>query len=471
MKKYVSIIVVALIAGLIGGFVFSYFYPKQEVFVSNQHYPTIGLASTEKSNLSQVNEDFVNASSSTTPSVVYITTVSSNYDQNNWFDWYFNGRGGQSISSGSGVIFSNDGFIVTNNHVIDHAQKIEVVHEKKTYTAKLIGKDPSTDLAVLKIEGENLPAIKVGSSQHLRVGEWVLAVGNPFNLTSTVTAGIVSAKARNIHVVNSQFPIESFIQTDAAINPGNSGGALVNIKGELVGINTAILSQTGSYAGYGFAVPVDIVVKVVKDIIKYGEVQKAFFGADVTDINATIAKDLDLTDFSGVAVTYLETEGAAEKMGLKKGDVIIRLNDLEVDGKSLFDEYLSYFSPGDKIRVTFKRDGKQQEGIVILTNREGTTERLKRETFTSDKLGADMEIISKVEKSKYKIDNGIRIMNIKNGFFRRLNIEEGFIILAINGKKVSAPQEVVTAMENARGKVIIEGITASGVRGYYSYYF
>lgn len=471
MKKYGLIILVALISGLTGGFVFNYFYPKQEIFVNNTQYPSVGFASTGKANLSQVNEDFANASAISTPSVVYITTLSSRYDNSNWFDWYFNGRSSQSISSGSGVIFSNDGYIITNSHVINNAEKIEVIHEKKTYEARLVGKDPSTDLAVLKIDGQNLPAIKLGSSQNLRVGEWVLAVGNPFNLTSTVTAGIVSAKARNIHVVNSQFPIESFIQTDAAINPGNSGGALVNIKGELVGINTAILSQTGSYAGYGFAVPIDIVAKVVKDIIKYGEVQKAFFGADVTDINDAIAKELNLSDLTGVAVTYLEKDGAAEKSGILKGDIIIRLNDYNVLGKSHFDEFLSYFSPGDKIKVIFKRDGKVSEGTVVLTNREGTTEILRREIVNSEKLGADMETISKVEKSKYHIENGVRILNIKNGFFRRIGMDDGFIIMAINGRAVKSPSDVEALLQNARGKVTIEGIGTNGVRGYYSFFF
>jgi len=471
MKKNLLVIVISLFSGLLGAFIFNAVYPRQELFISNP-YQSPGYTISHKSNLNQESADFVLASATATPCVVYITTVTSNkYDQRNWFDWYFNGRGGQSISSGSGVIYSSDGYIITNNHVINDAENIEVVHEKKTYTAKLVGKDPSTDLALLKIDAENLPAIKLGNSQDLKVGEWVLAVGNPFNLTSTVTAGIVSAKARNINVVNSQFPIESFIQTDAAINPGNSGGALVNIKGELVGINTAILSQTGSYSGYGFAVPVDIVDKAVKDLIKYGEVQKAFFGAEVSEINKTIAKELNLKDFSGVAITYLQNEGAAEKIGLKKGDVIIKLNDIEINSRSAFDEYLSYFSPGDKIKVTYKRNGKLTDGTVTLTNREGTTETLKRETFTSEVLGADLEVISKVEKDKLGVNSGVRISNVKNGFIRRLGISDGFIITSINNQPTETAEEIVQLLEKTRGKIIIEGITANGVKGYYSYYF
>jgi Do/DeqQ family serine protease len=470
MKRNIAVFFIALFAGILGAYVSNLFFPRQEIFLSQQNYPSVGFTS-EKTNANAIgNEDFVAASAAATPCVVYITTESG-YNQSNWFDWFFHGRGGKSFSSGSGVIFSEDGYIITNNHVVNNAEKIEVVHEKKSYSAKLIGKDPSTDLAVLKIEGENLPAIRLGSSQNLKVGEWVLAVGNPFNLNSTVTAGIVSAKARHINVVNSQFPIESFIQTDAAINPGNSGGALVNIRGELVGINTAILSQNGGYIGYGFAVPVDIVGKVVKDIIKYGEVQKAFFGADVSDINASLAKELNLKDFSGAVITYIEKEGAAEKSGLRKGDVIIRINDYPVFGRSNFDEYLSYFSPGDKIKVLFRRETKTQEVTLTLTNREGTTERIKKEIYSSSKLGADLEAISKMERNRLGVESGVRVHNVRGGFFSRLGINEGFVITSINGKAVKSPQEVEELLEKARGNIQIEGITRNGVKGYYNFYF
>ncbi|MEQ9305937.1 MAG: trypsin-like peptidase domain-containing protein, partial [Marinoscillum sp.] len=230
--------------------------------------------------------DFVLASERTQSSVVFIQTLSEyEYRTGSWLDWFFEPRSSQQISSGSGVILSEDGYIVTNNHVIENADRIKVVHGKKTYDAKMIGKDPSTDLAVLKIEMNDLPAIQFANSDDVSVGQWVLAVGNPFNLTSTVTAGIVSAKGRNINILKDKFPIESFIQTDAAINPGNSGGALVNTQGALIGINTAILSRTGTYSGYGFAVPSNIVRKVFDDVRKYGEVQKAFTGAEFIDIN------------------------------------------------------------------------------------------------------------------------------------------------------------------------------------------
>jgi serine protease Do len=467
MKKTFKIIFLGFTAGIFGAFIFSIFSPRTEtVYIRNNESHAVGLTGSKQS----ASEDFVLASSLSRPSVVYITTATNN-NQYNIFDWYFNNQGNQGGSSGSGVIYTNDGYIITNNHVIEKSDKIEVTHEKRTYQAKIIGTDPSTDLAILKIEGKDLPAIKLGNSKDLKIGEWVLAVGNPFNLTSTVTAGIVSAKARNINVVNSQFPLESFIQTDAAINPGNSGGALVNTRGELVGINTAILSRTGSYSGYGFAVPVDIVSKVVKDLIKYGEVQKGFFGADVAEINMATAQQFKLNDFSGVLITYIQKDGGAEKTGLKKGDIIIKLNDQEINSKSGFDEYLGYFNPGDKIKVTYKSENKIKEAYVTLTNREGTTDIIRHETFTSETLGADLEAISKVEKDKLGVPGGIRVLNIKNGLMRRLGINEGFIITSVNKVPITSPAELVDIMEKVRGRVMIEGITSNGVRGYYNYYF
>ncbi|MFL5731372.1 MAG: trypsin-like peptidase domain-containing protein [Cytophagaceae bacterium] len=467
MKTTFRIILISFAAGLAGAFLFSYFSPRTEtIYINNAGQTSVGLANSKQSNA----EDFVFASNLSRPSVVYITTVTNN-TQYNIFDWYFNNQGNQASSSGSGVIYTNDGYIITNNHVIEKSDKIEVIHEKRSYQAKIIGTDPSTDLALLKIEGKDLPAVKLGSSKDLKIGEWVLAVGNPFNLTSTVTAGIVSAKARNINVVNSQFPLESFIQTDAAINPGNSGGALVNTKGELVGINTAILSRTGSYAGYGFAVPVDIVSKVVKDLIKYGEVQKGFFGADVAEITTATAQQLKLNDLSGVLITYIQKDGGADKVGLKKGDIILKLNDQEIDSKSSFDELLGYYNPGDKIKVTYKSENKVKEAYVVLTNREGTTEILRHETFTSQSLGADLEAISKVEKDKLGVSGGVRVLNIKNGLMRRLGISDGFIITKVNNVAINTPAELVDIMEKVRGRVVMEGITANGVRGYYNYYF
>lgn len=471
MKKNISTVLVGLVAGFSGSFLFKQFNPDQHNVFINQETPTpIHAVDLRQSQI--LNQDFSIASEQSTQSVVYIkTTVGSQQDQYNWFDYYFHGKGGQSISSGSGVIYSQDGYIITNNHVIENASSIEVIHNKHSYQAKIVGIDPSTDLAILKVEANDLPAVKIGNSSKLKIGEWVLAVGNPFNLNTTVTAGIVSAKARSINIVNSQFPIESFIQTDAAINPGNSGGALVNLQGELVGINTAILSKTGSYAGYGFAVPADIVVKITNDLIKFGEVQKAFLGASVSEINSDIAKKYKLSTFKGVLVANILPEGAAEQSGLSTGDVILKINNLPIDSKSHFDEAISYQSPGDKVNIIYTRDGQVKETTARLTNREGTTEFLKREIYTSKTLGANFEKVSKVEKNKIGIENGVRIIKVTGGFFRRLGIEDGFIITHINRKAINTAEEIVETIENTRGRVIIEGVNSAGTKGYYSYYY
>lgn len=468
--KNVKIILIAFVSGMAGAFLYNVVNPAKSYYVTQPSAPKIDLTTYTNTQDIKSNEEFVAASAICTKNVVFINTLSQQ-TTSNWFDAYFGGNTQQVEGSGSGVIYSSDGYIITNNHVIDKSTKIEVVYEKKTYQAKMIGTDPSTDLALLKIEAQNLPAVKLGASKDLRIGEWVLAVGNPFNLNSTVTAGIVSAKGRNINVVNSQFPIESFIQTDAAINPGNSGGALVNVKGELIGINTAILSRTGSYTGYGFAVPVDIVKKIVRDLSKYGEVQKPFFGAEVDEINTTYSDKLKLDNLNGVVITYIQKDGAAEKIGLKKNDIILKMGDYDINSKGSFDEYLSYFSPGDKIKVVYKRENKIHEGQLTLTNREGTTEILKRETYKSESLGADFEIISKVEKEKLGITNGIRIVKVGNGLIRKLSLGEGFIITSINKVKVNAPEEVVEILEKIRGNVVIEGINSIGQKGYYSYHF
>jgi serine protease Do len=293
------------------------------------------------------NVSFAEAARQSTPSVVFVKTLSGDGQApTSYFDLLFGGRSGPVASSGSGVIYAEDGYIITNNHVVEGAKVVEVVHNRRTYKAAVVGTDPATDLAVLKVEAAGLPAIKLGRSSAVEVGEWALAVGNPFNLTSTVTAGIVSAKGREISFGKGLFPLESFIQTDAAINPGNSGGALVNIRGELIGINTAILSQTGSYTGYGFAVPVDVARKVVEDLIQYGEVQKAFVGAEVIDLDVDKAAELNVKADRGVVISHISQDGGAARAGLKTGDVITRINDIPVESRGQFDEIISYYRPG-----------------------------------------------------------------------------------------------------------------------------
>lgn len=471
MKKYLFIIALSITSGVAGAYLLQKVLPAQEPLytLNNSSQPT-AFANYHSSSDGVLNTDFVAASAISTPSVVYITTM-ANSSGNNWTDWFFNGGNQNTAGSGSGIIFSKDGYLVTNNHVIESADKIEVMHNRKSYSAKLVGLDPSTDLAVLKIDGTNLPAVKVGNSSAVKVGEWVLAVGNPFNLTSTVTAGIVSAKGRNINIVNSQFPIESFIQTDAAINPGNSGGALVNLKGELIGVNTAIYSRTGSYTGYGFAVPVDIVKKVVTDLIQYGIVQKAFAGIEVAEVNSSLADKYQLQGLNGVVITAIQSDGSSATAGLKVDDVILKINEIDITSKSMYDEALSYYSPGDKIKIAYKRDARLLETTLQLTNKEGTTSILKNTVYTSELLGADMESLSKVERDKMNLKSGVVLGNVHNGLIRRMGLQKGFIITGVNNQLIHTPKEIEDILSQIKGRVIVEGYSSSGGRAVYSYYF
>ena len=487
MRKTIQIIIISFLAGLGGAYTFNEINKSnidQKESINEPSYNNFASHTFSDETYSQptdavpsnMNDDFVNASKASTQSVVYIKNISEYAYSKSYLDWFFDREPGkaQQVSSGSGVIFSNDGYIVSNNHVVNGADRLEVVYNKKIYEAKLIGTDPSTDLSVLKIEGKNFPKIQLGSSKNLSVGEWVIAVGNPFNLTSTVTAGIVSAKGREINILEGKFPIESFIQTDAAINPGNSGGALVNKNGELVGINTAILSRTGSYAGYGFAVPVDIVKKIVNDIIEYGEVQKAFFGGEVRDFDASIAERLDIkvdeNEINGVLLSYVQKEGSSEKAGLQEGDIILKFDDTLVNSKSEFEEELSYHSPGDKVTLTYKRKDKVLTSQLTLTNREGTTGILKREIYSSETLGAKFETVPKVERDLLGIEYGVKVFNIENGLLKRVGITEDFVITDINRNAIKDPQRIVEILERIKGRVVIEGVNSKGRSGYYSFY-
>lgn len=461
--------IIAFTAGIAGAFALYQLMPTKDRYLVN-YAPNQANTFANMPSEGSINKDFVEASEASTRAVVFIKTSSTVYNQMSWFDYYFYGGNTtqQQVSSGSGVIFTKNGYIVTNNHVIDKADKIEVIHEKRSYEAKLVGTDASTDLAVLKIEAENLPNIKLGSSKEVKVGEWVLAVGNPFNLATTVTAGIVSAKGRHVGVVNSRFPIESFIQTDAAINPGNSGGALVNIKGELVGINTAILSQTGSYAGYGFAVPVDIVNKIVNDIKEFGYVQKAYSGIDVTERVA----NSNGTDVAGVNISYLLPNGAGAAKGLKKGDILLQIDNSKINSQADYDEQMSYYRPGDKITIYYKRDDDVKQTEIVLTNNEGTTELIKREIHKSEALGAHLEMVPKVERDRLNIQSGVRLTKlVGNGLIARLGLQEGFIITSINNFAPSKAKEVEEILSKIRGNVNLEGITENGQRVLYRFRF
>ncbi|MCB9230111.1 MAG: trypsin-like peptidase domain-containing protein [Bacteroidia bacterium] len=485
MKKTVLPLIFGLLGGVIGSAGFWWVNsPGQNQAAENQQFatpasfssvshPGFSTASISTDQITEkLNEDFVSASELSTNSVVYIKTIREAQRSVSWMDVFFGGGGTQQvINSGSGVIFTPDGYIITNNHVIEKANQIEVIYRKKPYSAKLIGTDPSTDLAVLKIEGGDFPAIKTGSSRNLKVGEWVLAVGNPFNLNSTVTAGIVSAKGRDLGILQEQFPMESFIQTDAAINPGNSGGALINTRGELVGINTAIISRTGSYAGYGFAVPVDVVSKIANDLIHFGKVQKVFIGAEISDLDYETATELGSQNPEGVVLTFVHEEGPAQDAGLKRTDIIRSIDGQPIVTKSTFEEILSYHSPGDKVKLEVQRGDKTLEKEILLVNEEGTTDILEKNSLYSQKLGAEFEEISKLEKELYKVNYGVKIGNIRTGIAQQIGVQEGFILMQINNNKIETAEQAVQAMENTRGRVVLQGLNKDGRKGYYSYYY
>lgn len=472
MRKIVLIISLSLVCGFTGAFIYGKLFfkvPDNFAFQETNGQP-VNHINYKGAALNA--PDFVKASETATPSVVFIKTLSNGSTQRDYWDfWDFFGNQGPIASSGSGVIISADGYIVTNNHVIEGADDIEVQlsNSRKAYKAKVIGIDPNTDLALLKIEASGLPKATFSNSENLRIGEWVLAVGNPFNLTSTVTAGIVSAKGRSLHIVNTQFPIESFIQTDAAINPGNSGGALVNGNGELVGINTAIYTKTGSYSGYGFAIPANIVQKVVKDLIDFGEVQRAFTGMAITDIDDQMAQKLD-KNINGVYVAQIYKDGPAYKAGIKEGDVIQKVNGKTIENKTELDEQIAYLRPGDKVKVDVNRKGSLSEYTIGLTNEEGNTDIIKRQTTHSDILGADFEAISKVEREKYGVKGGYRISNIRGGRIRQMGLPDGFVILSLNKVQYEDVNELIKDFERIRGQISIEGIHPDRGRMFYSFF-
>ncbi|MCK5729485.1 MAG: Do family serine endopeptidase [Draconibacterium sp.] len=366
---------------------------------------------------------------------------------------------------GSGVILSEDGFIVTNNHVIDGAQNIKVIlNDNREFEAHLIGADPSTDIAVLKIEAKNLSFITVGNSDDLQIGEWVLAVGNPFNLTSTVTAGIISAMGRNLRINQDQLAIESFIQTDAAVNPGNSGGALVNQKGQLVGINTAIASRTGSYTGYSFAVPVTIVKKIVADLMEFGEVQRALIGVNISDVNAEIAKELKLENVEGVHIIGVPENGAAHEAGIKIDDVIINVGGDKVKTSAELQEKISQYRPGDNIKIILIRDQEKKQFTVTLRNKHGDTEIVKDNTVV---LGAEFVQIGNSEKQSLEIESGIKITNIVKGKLKEAGLKKGYIITNVNKNPIYEVADFKREVENASGGILIEGVYPNGELAYY----
>lgn len=437
--------------------------------------------------------DFTKAAENSVHAVVHIkstvqTQSSGRQRMIDPFEFFFGDRGGsgreygtprQSVGFGSGVIISNDGYIITNNHVIDKATEIEVtLNDNRKFTAKLIGTDPVTDIALLKIDGKDYPYIPFGDSDKLKVGEWVLAVGNPFNLTSTVTAGIVSAKGRGGIGMSSggQQSIQSFIQTDAAINRGNSGGALVNTNGELIGINTAIYSQTGDFAGYGFAVPISIAGKVVADLKEYGTVQRAVLGVMITDVSVMKerepdkAKDIKVNE--GVYVAEFADMSPAKQAGIEVGDIITAINNVNVKTVSALQDQVNRYRPGDKIKVEVMRGNRTRTFDVTLKNNSGSTSVVKKEDGIGI-VGASFKELSAEKKKELGLRYGVEVTGVDNkGKFHAEGIRTGFIILELNNQPVSSADEVETAIQQAanseRKVLFISGLTTNGTRKYYA---
>jgi Do/DeqQ family serine protease len=444
------------------------------------------------SSASVTDNDFTRAAEKTVNAVVGITNKQVRQAQSfggmndPFFDFFFGQRGQRQqepqstdptpVGAGSGVIISSDGYIVTNNHVIDKADELTVtLNDSRRFTATVVGTDPTTDIALLKVDAKDLPTIPMGQSDALKVGEWVLAVGNPFNLTSTVTAGIVSAKARSIGEGSNKMGIESFIQTDAAVNPGNSGGALVNTAGELVGINTAIYSQTGNYAGYSFAVPSSIVSKVVTDLKQYGTVQRALLGIIGGDVNADVVDLKDLKVSEGVYVDQVSEEGGAAEAGIKPGDVITSVNNTKINTMAQLQGQIARYRPGDKVKVVVDRKGETKNFTVTLKNTKGNTEVIQ--TKGIDKLGATFKNLSSEELVKYGVRTGVQIAKLEtNGLFYRAGLREKMVIIKINDQVVKSDKEIEAIFNQLTTKraadqdpvMFIAAVTAQGRVGYFA---
>ena len=429
-------------------------------------------------NLSQDNwPDFTYAAESAVDAVVYVKVVSTQTQQqapSSIFDFFFGfPEGGmpqqrERVGSGSGVIIREDGYIVTNNHVIDGATRIEVtLNNNQTYPATLVGTDPATDVALLKVEATGLPVIPFGDSDKLRLGEWVIAIGSPYDLRSTITAGIVSAKGRSMPS-NGEFKIESFIQTDAAVNPGNSGGALVDKAGNLVGINTAIISQTGSYTGYSFAVPSNIVKKIAYDLMDFGSVKRAVLGIAMKPIDDKIAEELKLSSRNGVYIGEVSKSGAADKAGIKAGDVLIAIDSTKITNPASVQEAVSRFSPGDNAVVTVLRDGKELKLDVTFKGTSQDTGTVSEDGSIAF-YGSSIKAADEETLEKYGLKSGVQIVELGPGKLMEAGAVEGFIIQYVNDHPVKTPQEVIDIVKKSKRTVFIEGVTPSGRTGYFGF--
>ena len=481
IKKVLLLIAIGTLGGLIA-IGLNKIFTEKETSKSFSLHQNAKFTLAEKMADAPVAFDFVSVSEIATPAVVHIKTITKSVSRGpsmNPFDDFFGPgfrmpeQGSPQQASGSGVVINSDGYIVTNNHVVDKADKVEVVlNDKRTYVAELLGVDPETDLALLKIEESDLPFLNLGNSDDLNIGEWVVAVGNPFNLTSTVTAGIVSAKGRNINLLRQrggEYAIENFIQTDAAVNPGNSGGALVNTRGELIGINTAIASQTGSYSGYSFAIPINLAKKIIADLRDYGEVKRAILGVRIQDITQELADEKGLDSLNGVYIPAVSEGGSAEKAGIKDGDVILKIDEEYVNKSSELQEQISKYHPGDKINVLILRDKKQKEIEATLLSKDGSkmiANDVKREEKKI--LGAEIENISRDERLALKIRNGVKITKLGNGQMKLKGIPQGFVITHIDKTPIYTTTDAEKAFNQKEGAVLIEGVTSDGNKEAYA---
>lgn len=469
------------------------FEERQNVYYANNPSPLEDMMS------STGNPDFTQAAAAVSPGVVHIKVTmtargsqrrggSSPFDM---FEEFFGlpqqrrAQPRQAQASGSGVILTPDGYIVTNNHVVEDADKIEVqLTDKRTFEAKVIGKDPNTDLALIKVNASNLPIVKMGNSDNVQIGEWVLAVGYPLSLQSTVTAGIVSAKGRQIGILGEpqqrrfgneeeaviNTAIESFIQTDAVINKGNSGGALVNARGELIGINSAIASPTGVYAGYGFAIPINLAKKILDDFKEFGSVKRGFVGITFNEINETLRKEKGIDDINGLYVQDVVKDGGADAAGIKAGDVITKIDGRTIYSSSDLQERVARLRPGDKVKLTYKRNGKESEVSVTLKGEEENKSRREDEesnasaTEIYNKLGASFIPATDAQKKELGISSGVMVTQIhRGGVFEYFGVERGLIITHINGQPVNNADQVESALANTRRNIVrIKGVPERG---------
>jgi Do/DeqQ family serine protease len=484
MKRIIQVLVIVSLSVMTIWGVKSIFSDKNEGIVTGTSFSGSQQAEVISAGFLPVapfsGPDFTTAAEKTVHGVVHIksefTGRTGGYDEffAPFLDFFGNPYHGNNTYTGfgSGVIITNDGYIVTNNHVVDGAGNINVtLNDHREFEAALIGTDPTTDLALLKIESENTPFITFGNSDGVRIGEWVLAVGNPFNLTSTVTAGIVSAKARNINILGTPGAIESFIQTDAAVNMGNSGGALVNMNGELIGVNAAIASNTGSYAGYSFAIPVNIVKKVVNDLLDFGQVQRAYLGVTIREVDSKLVKEKDLDVANGVFIESVSETGGANTAGIQAGDVIVSVDNHQIRTNAELLEIIGQHNPGDLVQVMIHRDGEEKNFGVELRNQAGSTEIEKKgdDFFISD-LGATLEEVPAEDKDNLNLSAGLKVVELQDGMLKKGGVQKGFIILKINGVNISSRQDIDYALKNVRSGVIrIEGVYPNGMRMNYGF--